>query len=389
MPPKDSRRAAAVRNVAAAAVIPAVVMPAVIPAAIPDAIIAVVPAAVIPAVVPAAAAVIPVIFPVAHPAAVIPVIPAVLPAAPPLPPGPDHGGQLLELQRFRALLDAGLIDQATHIVLVRRTLGVPDAPPPAAPATATAGNHELVAEDAVVTSERRLEQQIFAFFGNKAAPCFKADAWLAITGDASSAFGRERIKDLLCEEHIMNKRLSLLFIAAGEGRTPAVLLDPAADILRLAAWTFVTTFAMIFLEEVCMAGATSTAKAAFVTSLRDVMDATVTSAAKRNLLAGVAKLQGAAATVNKATGGVLAAPVAVPEVVKPNCNYCKKGTHLEENCNKKSEDRKRERDREDAERKLRDRRDDQRDRDRNNPQGGGNKAPYCTKCRKYHHGNKC
>ena len=292
----------------------------------------------------------------------------------------------VELLRLRALRTADLIDEVTYSEAVRGVLGLPQAI--AAPPAQLPSGLELAAEDTLRTSERRLEKQISAWFGCRASPCFDGDAWAALMGNGNTETLRDRLKDLVCEERHLWRRLSILFLAAGEGATPTSLVGPANEVARLAAWEVVVEFAVVLTEEVALPGAPSSTRASFSKTIREVMSGSSTTAAKNTLLAGVSKHQ----TATEAAG--MKASQKRPSA-DPVCGYCHKGTHPESACNAKAADRAR---RDDDDRRERRRREDEEDRRR---RGSGpsrplhpssssttSSLPLCPKCKKRHTG-KC
>ena len=253
-------------------------------------------------------------------------------AANPPPPSTFATSDLpAKLQQLHALRSAGTITEQQYTAAVNAALGIVG---PSAPLAATT---EVASEDVIKTSEKRLDTQISSWFVSRAAPCFKGDAYEALSGKGPTARCRQRITDLTIED-VLSKRLTALFLEAGDGVSPtcfsvAAPIDSDAKLLqelaKLGAWAFCTKFCGILAEEISLPEASPVERASFRATIADAMSATSLATARNVFLSTVTKIQTATGKQNKrgrTDGGD------DEDGKKQLCTYCRKGPHLARDC---------------------------------------------------------
>jgi hypothetical protein len=253
-------------------------------------------------------------------------------AAPPA----AQDAQEAALVRLLRLKKEGLMSNDSYEAAVRAELLLP----PAAAVAVNAPAPRVALEEAATTADRQIATIIRSWSGSVDAPLIRAEFWVALTGDALTPHLAQLVTTFKASKRLNSKFLAL-FVSAGEGVTPALLLGPGEDkdLLRLSARQFIVEALLLVGLELVSAyfmtahqiPLTAEMTATFATTLRATVAAEDHEIAGASLFLALSKKSAAVAAETRPT--VTSAPKGI------TCTYCKRPGHDAVHCRSAAQDR--------------------------------------------------
>lgn len=239
-----------------------------------------------------------------------------------------------KLLAIKEKLDNGLISVEIAEELRREVLGLPPLRVLAPASTPTA----VQLEDQQLSSEKKIEAVIAAWFGSPEAPVINGLAYEAFMGRGETSIIREGMDDLATADRLW-KMIAAEFRAVPPNTTPLAFLGdiPQAKIARAAAWRFLAEIGTLVGTELTMRGDTREARQEFRATLALCFEKEEGTVVATHLRAAVTKLVRTQKTTSSAPPKRARDEAAYAAPKKRFCSFCRRPGHDVAECRLKKD----------------------------------------------------